>query len=195
MKTFCVNVTGTENIGLKNESDEILKLACERLGWSPRELEFLYWHLASHPATTSALMTTEQGLLLSNAQQFFVGKTFVLLSPDAQKAGQALAIYGRPIEPEGVAYMLEPYGATADTEESLDTLVNMRLVRRQGARYYLQYKQRAYFLSLIPVKAQLVSSGSKLPLHARCLVPEGRGLPCAGASSLSRSAKRRRALD
>jgi tetratricopeptide (TPR) repeat protein len=139
-------------VGLKTESPDLLKLACERLGWSPRELELLYWELINHPSTTLNDLLENPALLHGNAAEFFINKVFNGFDPETRKVAEALAIYGRPVPPDAIAWLLEPYRVGTDPVGSLNHLCDVRLARRRGSLYYLQPLERNYILSQIPAK-------------------------------------------
>jgi len=124
------------DIGLRDESQEVLSRACENLGWSPRELEFLYSHLVVHPSLTLREVLDNEELQHGNAVEFFAGKIFNRLDAKSRLVAQALAIYDRQIEPEGIRYLLDLYGFTDDPVPSLNQLVDRRLARRSGTVYY-----------------------------------------------------------
>jgi tetratricopeptide (TPR) repeat protein len=163
-------------VGLRDAPSELLNSACERLGWSPRELEFLYWDLAAHPSTTlpELLLEIDRGLSVGSAAEFFINKTFNQLDPNTQKVAQALGIYGRPIGPDAIEYLLLPFALIAQSlQTSLDLLVDMRLAKRQGSLYYLQPLQRRYVLGQIPATRQWSAGVSELAFCREVLYLRG----------------------
>jgi tetratricopeptide (TPR) repeat protein len=137
-------------VGLRDVSSELLTLACNFLDNSPRELEFLYWYLWTHPSTTLDQVLRNEDILHHNSTEFFVDKTFVWLDSDTQKAAKALAIFGRPIKPEAVSYLLRSSGDETNALARLSQLYDMGFAHRQGQSYYLQPIQRQYVLQQIP---------------------------------------------
>jgi len=72
---------------------------------------------------------------------------------------QALAIYGMPIRPAAVDYLLQPYVSGINSALVLKRLLNMYMVRKEEAphegggvdrRYYLHPTDRQYALSQVP---------------------------------------------
>ncbi len=163
-------------VGLNKAPSELLKRACERLDWSPRELEWLYWDLAAHLSTSlEEWLDSSDWREHRNNSEFFVQRIFSLLSPETQKVAQTLAIYGRPIEAEGVAHMLLPYGFGENVRQSLNLLVDMGIARRKSLRYYLQPLQNAYILSQIPALSSRLSGELGMSYSRNALYISGAG--------------------
>jgi tetratricopeptide (TPR) repeat protein len=68
---------------------------------------------------------------------------------------QALAVYGRPVPPTSVDYLLQPHLPGVDSAKVLGRLVNIYFTRKEAGRYYLHPIDRAYALSLIPRGEQM----------------------------------------
>ena len=61
-----------------------------------------------------------------------------------------MAVYGLPVPPTAVDYVLQPYMPTIDSARVLRRLVNMQLARREADRYYLHQVDREYALGRVP---------------------------------------------
>jgi tetratricopeptide (TPR) repeat protein len=62
---------------------------------------------------------------------------------------QALAVFGRPVPPAAVDYLLQPHQPGVDSAPLLGRLVNMHFARNEAGRYYLHPVDREYALSRI----------------------------------------------
>ena len=88
---------------------------------------------------------------------------------------QALAIYGRPVPPVAVDYLLQPYVPGIDSAPVLGRLVNMQFVRRDAGRYYLHQVDRDYALEPHPEGSP--PTGTPAPPFTRyALLPPRRGV-------------------
>jgi len=138
-------------LGLKTASDELLATARERTRGYPRALEALAAIMAADRDTSLPELLAETSKLLpDNVVQALVGEAFNRLDPLAQQVMQALAIYGLPVPPVAVDYLLLPSLVTIDSAPVLSRLVNMQFVRREAGRYYLHQVDRDYALSRVP---------------------------------------------
>ena len=139
-------------VGLKDASDESLNEARERTRGYPRALEALFAILAADRDTTlPEILKDTENLLPENVVRDLVGEAFSRLDPAAQKVMQALAIYGHPVTPAAIDYLLQPHLPGIDSAPVLKRLVNMQFARREKEKghYYLHPVDRAYALSLI----------------------------------------------
>jgi tetratricopeptide (TPR) repeat protein len=138
-------------LGLKETPEALLTEARERTRGYPRALEALVAILAADRDTSLPELLVETGRLLpENVVEVLVGEAFNRLDPLAQQVMQALAIYGLPVPPVAVDYLLQPYRPTIDSAPVLSRLVNMQFVRRDAGRYYLHQIDCEYALSRIP---------------------------------------------
>jgi tetratricopeptide (TPR) repeat protein len=144
-----MDVSGS--IGLKNAPDDLLREAKERTRGYPRALEALYGILAADRNTTlEEVLADAERLLPENVVEVLVGEAFNRLDTAAQMVMQSLAVYGRPVTPTAVDYMLSPYLPGVNAAPILSRLVNMQFVRKEGGKYYLHPVDRAYALARIP---------------------------------------------
>ncbi|MFM8174396.1 MAG: tetratricopeptide repeat protein, partial [Pirellulaceae bacterium] len=90
-----------------------------------------------------------QRLLPENVVEVLVGEAFNRLDRPAQQVMQALAIYGRPVPPVAVDFLLAPHVPGIDSAPLLNRLLNMQLVRKEGGRFYLHPIDRDYALGRV----------------------------------------------
>jgi tetratricopeptide (TPR) repeat protein len=133
---------------LKNASDEYLASACEYTRGYPRALEALTAALNADRATT--LEELLAGDPPENVVEALVGQAYSRLDPLAQKVMQGLAVFGRPVPPAAVDYLLQPTLSGIDSAPVLNRLVNARFVAKEAGRYYMHPVDRAYALQRLP---------------------------------------------
>lgn len=137
-------------LGLKDAPDELLENARERTRGYPRALEALVAILASDRSTTlPELLSDGQRLLPEHVVETLVGEAYSRLDRTAQMVMQALAIYARSVTAAAVDYLLQPYLPAVDGAATLNRLVNMHFVRKEGDRYYLHPVDRSYALERV----------------------------------------------
>ncbi len=132
-------------LGLKSATDERLALARERTRGFPRALEALVAILSADRDTT--LEEFLAGPLPENVTEALVGEAFSRLDPTQQRVMQALAVYGRPVPPAAVDYLLQPHQPGVDSASVLSRLVNMHFARKEAGRFYLHPVDREYALA------------------------------------------------
>ena len=119
----------------------------------PRALEAVYgWLNADRDATLEQLLKTQAP---DNVTEALVGQAYQRLDPAAQRVLQALAVYGRPVSPTAVDYLLQAFVPNINSAALLRRLSNMHFARysREGGaegRYYLHPIDRAYALAQVP---------------------------------------------
>lgn len=137
--------------GLKHAPDDLLDKARERTRGYPRALEALFAILSADRDTNlEEILTGAENMLPENVVEVLVGEAFNRLDGPAQKVMQGLAVYGRPVSPTALNYLLEPWFLGTDASPALKRLVNMQFVRKEGGRYYLHPVDRDYALARIP---------------------------------------------
>jgi tetratricopeptide (TPR) repeat protein len=161
-------------LGLKTATDAQLAPARERTRGYPRALEALVAILAADRDTSlpELLAETDQ-LLPTNVVEALVGEAYSRLDPLAQQVMQALAVYGLPVPPVAVDYLLQPYLLAIDSAPVLSRLVNMQFVRRDAGRYYLHQVDRDYARSRIPEGAPADRTALERPLTRYALLERG----------------------
>jgi tetratricopeptide (TPR) repeat protein len=138
-------------VGLRDAPDALLGEARERARGYPRALEALFAILsADRDASLRDVLDDTKNLLPENVVRELVGEAFSRLDPPAQQVMQALAVYGRPVPPAAVDFLLQPCQTGVDSAPVLKRLVNMHFARREAGRYYLHPVDRAYALSREP---------------------------------------------
>jgi tetratricopeptide (TPR) repeat protein len=139
-------------LGLRDATPEQLAAACERTRGFPRALEALAAILAAdRDATLPGLLAAAQDVLPEDEiVEVLVGEAFQRLDPLGQQVMQALAIYGTPVPPVAVDFLLQPVHPAIDSGPVLSRLVNMHFARRDADRYYLHQVDRDYALDRIP---------------------------------------------
>jgi tetratricopeptide (TPR) repeat protein len=139
-------------LGLKTGSDAILNEARERTRGYPRALEALFAILSADRDTSLQEVLNDAGKLLpEHVVEALVGEAFSRLDPAAQQVMQALAIYGRPVTPAAIDFLLQPHLPGVNSAPVLSRLVNMQFARKETGHYYLHPVDRAYALSRAPV--------------------------------------------
>ncbi|HKS39079.1 MAG TPA: tetratricopeptide repeat protein, partial [Blastocatellia bacterium] len=135
-------------VGLKIAPDEMLNEARERTRGYPRALEALFAILSADRDTSlrDVLDDTEK-MLPENVVKDLVGEAFSRLDPTGQQVMQALAVYGRPVVPAAIDYLLQPYLPSVNSAPVLNRLVNMQFARKEAGRYYQHPVDYAYAFS------------------------------------------------
>jgi len=141
-------------VGLQTAPDDLLSAARARTRGYPRALEALFAILSADRDTTLQDILQNVGAhggapLPENVVRDLVGEAFDRLDLTAQKVMQALAIYGRPVTPTAVDYLLQPVLTGVNSAPVLSRLVNMHFVRKEAGRYYLHPVDREYALSRV----------------------------------------------
>ena len=139
-----------ELLGPDSTDDELKKLG-ETIGGSPRGLELAY-RLITGPDEQSA--TWLRRLISAKAPDdvvsFLFGWTFERLETDDKRIAQALAIYGRPVPPAAVDYLLAPHVSHHGSEERLRFLCRIRLIRQDGNdHFYLPPRDRELVIATV----------------------------------------------
>jgi tetratricopeptide (TPR) repeat protein len=150
--------------GLRDASDELLGQARQRTYGYPKALEALRALLAVDRHTSLREVLADDRLLSDTVVEVLVGETFNRLDQSTQQVMEALAVYGSPMTPAAVDYLLQPYLVGVDSRPVLDRLVDMQLVLKEAGRYRLSPVERGYAYSRIPPgQAADVESGDPAP--------------------------------
>jgi tetratricopeptide (TPR) repeat protein len=132
-------------VGLRDAPYELLDEARQRTRGYPRALEALFAILATDRYTTlEEVLSDAEELLPENVVEVLVGAAFERLDATDQRVMEALAVYGRPVTPTAVDYLLQPYLPGVDSAPVLNRLVTMHFARREGGHYNLHQVDRAY---------------------------------------------------
>jgi tetratricopeptide (TPR) repeat protein len=138
-------------VGLRDATDDLLYEARQRTRGYPRALEALFAILSADRDTSLRdILDNTERVLPENVVKDLVGEAFSRLDPAAQRVMQALAVYGRPVTPAAIDYLLQPYLSSVNSAPVLNRLVNMHFARKEKGRYYLHPVDRAYAFSRVP---------------------------------------------
>jgi tetratricopeptide (TPR) repeat protein len=153
--------------GLRRADPAHLKRISELTGGHPRALEAFYSILrdsGQRPSARALLEEAERRQPPREVTEFLIGRMFDTLRPAERKVVLALAVYGRRVAPDAVAYLLEPDVSYDDAGEYLEGLVGSRHIRKDGDRYFLPSTERTRVLDAIP-RGRPADRGS--PAHPR----------------------------
>jgi tetratricopeptide (TPR) repeat protein len=146
-------------VGLKDAPADLLNEARIRTGGYPRALEALFAILSADRSTSLRdILNDTARLLPENVVTDLVGEAFNRLDTAAQLVMQALAVYGRPVTPAAIDFLLQPHLTGVNSSPVLNRLVNMKFARKESgqfarkesARFYLHPVDRAYAFGRIP---------------------------------------------
>ena len=139
-------------VGLKSAPEALLDQARRRTRGFPKALEALFGILSADRDTSlHEILDDTKGLLPQKVVEVLVGEAFSRLDPPAQMAMQALAVYGHPVTPAAVDYLLQPHLSGVNSAPVLNRLVNMQFARKEAGRYYLHHVDQDYALSRVPL--------------------------------------------
>jgi tetratricopeptide (TPR) repeat protein len=162
------------SLGLRDAPAELLTAARVRTGGYPRALEALVAVLAADRGMSLQRLLAEiEGIPPEDIVEALDGEAFNRLDPVALQVMQALAIYGLPVWPVAVDFLLKPYRPALDSGPTLDRLVNMQFVRGDAGRYYLRQVDRDYALSRIPAGRHSDSDATDPPFTRYALRHRG----------------------
>lgn len=143
------------SLGLRQADKSLLQTAQMRTCGIPRALEALVAILmADREATLTELLAGAEGLPPEQIVDVLVGEAFSHLDHMTQRIIQALAVFGRPVPPLAVNFLLESYAPGVDAAPILEQLMRMRLVHEEHGTYFVHQTDAAYALRRIPVAAE-----------------------------------------
>jgi tetratricopeptide (TPR) repeat protein len=155
-------------LGLKYASNKLLDEARKRTRGYPRALEALFAILSADRDTSlPEILKDTEALLPDNVVRDLVGEAFSRLDPAAQQVMQALAVYGRPVTPAAIDYLLQPHLPGVNSARVLSRLVNMQFARKEAGHYFLHPIDRAYALSRVPVGDKSDRDVDEAPLYTQ----------------------------
>ena len=125
--------------GLGSAPEEQLEEIRRLTDGNPRALELVYSVLKADPGLTLAQLLDEMNRVSEDEDilGYLVGRLFDRLDPVDRRIMQALSIYGRPVPPAAVDYLLQWYLQGYESEPPLRRLLDQRLVRQDGDRFYI----------------------------------------------------------
>jgi tetratricopeptide (TPR) repeat protein len=137
-------------LGLRSAPPELLSEARRRTRGYPKALEALVNVLRTDRTTTlEDLLADTATVPPDEVQQVLVGESLDRLDPPAERVVRALAVYGRPVPPAAVDYMLLPFQQGL-SKPLLERLVGMHLVRVEAGRYFLEPDERSHAYERLP---------------------------------------------
>lgn len=138
-ETFLRNLDTGGIFDLGTASEELLEEARRLTDGNPRALELIYSVLDGDPETSLPKLLEELDRVPADEDilDHLVGRLFDRLDLDDRRVMQALAIYRRPVLPAAVDYLLQWYGKGFKSEPALRRLLDRRLIRQDGDRFYL----------------------------------------------------------
>jgi tetratricopeptide (TPR) repeat protein len=142
------------DLGIATSPEDVRQRMHQLTGGFPRALEAVY-----------AILMLDGGLSLDRlveqmdahsfpdaVQEFLVGEVLDRLGRWERRVTQALAIYGRPVRPQAVNYLLRPHeGSQYESTPELKRLLRLRLIREEGDEYHLPSPDRERVLNRIPL--------------------------------------------
>jgi tetratricopeptide (TPR) repeat protein len=162
---FLHDLDSNGRAGLGRADPAHLKRMVELTDGHPRALEAFYSILRDsgrRPSVPALLEAAEQRQPPHEVTEFLIGRMFDNLRPTERKVVLALAVYGRRVAPDAVAYLLEPDVSPDDAGEYLEGLVRSRHVRKDRERYFLPSPDRRRVLDPIP-RGRPADRGSTRP--------------------------------
>lgn len=143
-------IDSSGQLGLRDAEAALLYSASQLTRGYPRALEALAGILsADRDSNLEDLVGNKDVALPENVIKELVGEAFSRLDESSQKVIQALAVYGRPVTPSAVDFMLKPFITDIKSAPILKRLVNMHFVYGEAGTYYLHQIDREYAFSLV----------------------------------------------
>lgn len=137
-------------VGLTTAPEVLLDQVRQRTRGFPKALEALFAILSADRSTSlTELLEDTRKLLPENVVETLVGESFSRLDIAAQQVMQALAVFGRPVSPVAVDFLLQSYRPGLDSAPILNRLVNMQFVRKESGLYYLHPVDKEYALARV----------------------------------------------
>jgi hypothetical protein len=156
------------SFGLKNASDAVLRELREYTRGFPRAIEAVYMILAADRDTTIDDIL-KSPIPNGRLVRVLVGEAFGRLDDTDQLVMEALAAFGQPVAVAAVDFVLQPWLPHIDAALSLNRLVNMLFVRKEGRHYYLHPVDRQHALRILSERsaAGTISRGDAVRLNTR----------------------------
>ena len=125
--------------GLGSAPEEHLEEVRRLTDGNPRALELVYSVLKGDPELSLPHLLDEMNRVSEDEDilGYLVGRLFDRLDPVDRRVMQVLSIYGRPVPPTAVDYLLQWYLQGYESEPNLRRLLDSRLVRQDGDRFYI----------------------------------------------------------
>ena len=125
--------------GLGSAPEEDLKEIRRLTDGNPRALELVYSVLKGDPELSLPQLLVEMNGVPGDEDilGYLVGRLFDRLDPVDRRIMQVLSIFGRPVPPTAVDFLLQWYLQGYESEPTLRRLLDRRLVRQDGDRFYI----------------------------------------------------------
>jgi hypothetical protein len=137
-RRLLVRLDADGRVGLASGSEEDLERVYELTDGHPRALEALYSVLASGSATSMAQLLNEiENIPAYDVLHYLISRMFDELRGIERLVVQALAVYGRPVLPAAVDYLLQEHLVGDQSEPILHGLAARRLIQKDGDWFYL----------------------------------------------------------
>jgi tetratricopeptide (TPR) repeat protein len=154
-KPFLLALDTTGMLKLDMVADTVIRRLGVVSSGNPRFLELAYCLLRSDPdlslASVAEIVPETAGTTRADATTALLRHILSKLDRTQRRVVQALAVYGRPVRAEAVDFLLQEYVVGVDSAPILLRLVERRLIRRDGDRYFLPPEPDAeYILESVP---------------------------------------------
>ena len=117
----------------------------------PRTLELLVGVLLQEPGSSLTHLLDElERIPVRDVDRALLDRTFAELDRTEQRVVQALAAYGRPVQPSAVDFLLRPSVKGVDSGPVLQGLHDRRIVRHDQGYYFLPPAESARVLAGMP---------------------------------------------
>lgn len=111
-------------LGLRNASEETLRLAAQETQGIPRALEILAGILQEDPAASLGKLLADEELFGEQVMERLVEEGYKRLGEGERRVMEALAVFDRPVGETAVAYLLHPWFPGLDVRACLRRLAS-----------------------------------------------------------------------
>jgi tetratricopeptide (TPR) repeat protein len=127
-------------VGLARASEPTMRQIHQLTAGHPRALELIYAILRSERAPDLNELLRSAGAVRGDDSarvRYLIQRAIAPLNGPVRHVVQALAVYGRPVRPSAVSWLLAVHDTGLDSTAALELLCDRRMVRRDGELYYL----------------------------------------------------------
>jgi tetratricopeptide (TPR) repeat protein len=140
-------------LGLRSASDAVLNEIRIRTLGIPRALEIFCAILNDPYSSLDEVLSDVEHYLPEEVVNRLSAEAFHRLDRTGQRVIQALAVFARPVIPEAVDFVLQPFEPALASEPTLRRLVRMYLARRESGHCFLHPVDQVYARAAIPRSA------------------------------------------